>query len=60
MYRVKEGYDPENHDWYWVKYLPNGEVDKTDDGMPIAGKVKGCIQCHASAAGGDYIFMNDE
>ena len=60
MYRVKKGYDPENNDWYWVKYLPDGKVAKTDDGMPIAGKVKSCIECHASAAGDDYIFTNDE
>jgi hypothetical protein len=60
MYRVKEGYDPENNDWYWVKYLPDGKVAETGDGMPIAGRFKGCIECHASAAGDDYIFMNDE
>lgn len=60
MYRAKEGYDPENNDWYWVKYLPNGKVAKTGEGMPIAGKVKSCIECHASAAGDDYVFTNDE
>lgn len=33
---------------------------KTDDGMQIAGKVKSCIDCHASAKGDDYLFTNDE
>jgi len=28
--------------------------------MKLAGKVKGCINCHSSAKGGDYIFMNDK
>jgi len=28
-------------------------------GMKLSGKVKGCIQCHDSAQGNDYIFTND-
>lgn len=58
MYRV-ENYDADNKDWYWVKYMPDGTVAKMND-MKLAGKVKGCINCHSSAKGDDYIFMNDE
>lgn len=61
MYRV-EGYDPENHDWYWVKYRPNGEVDRTppDKGSrPIAGRFPSCINCHSGAQGNDLAFFND-
>ncbi len=61
MYRVA-GYDPEHKDWYWVKYLPDGTVARTppDKGsMPIAGRFPSCIECHASAEGGDYLFAND-
>lgn len=58
MYRVRN-YDADNKDWYWVKYLPDGKVARMND-TKLAGKVKGCINCHSSAKGGDYIFMNDE
>jgi len=61
MYRSK-GYNPEAGDWYWVKYNPNGTVAKmsTEKGdMPIAGRAKGCIECHAGSLGDDYSFFND-
>jgi hypothetical protein len=58
MYRMKKGYDPDHGDWYWAKYLPDGKVAEAD-GMKIAGRVKSCIECHASAKGDDYIFTND-
>jgi len=58
MYRV-EKYDSDNKDWYWVKYTPEGEAAMMGD-VKLAGKVKGCINCHKSAKGGDYIFMNDQ
>lgn len=58
MYRV-EGFDPDNNNWYWVKYLPGGEVAQ-NGGEPVAGKVQSCIECHGSAKGGDYIFTNDD
>ena len=50
MYKVK-GYDPDNGDWYYVKYDPDGTIGP-------AGKVKGCIACHAGAANNDYIFVH--
>jgi len=62
MYRVK-GYDPDNNDWYWVKYNADGTVARTpaDKGSkPIAGRFKSCIDCHASAADGDYYYANDK
>ena len=62
MFRAK-GYNPQAGDWYWVKYLPNGRVDQkaTPNGnVRLAGRVNGCIECHSGAAGGDYVFFNDE
>ncbi len=50
MYKVK-GYDPKNGDWFWAKYTPKGKA------KPY-GKVKGCINCHASEANNDYIFVH--
>ncbi|HEV7263578.1 MAG TPA: cytochrome P460 family protein [Falsiroseomonas sp.] len=48
MFR-REGYDPQNANWFWAKYNPDGSVD-------AAGKVDGCIGCHRNAAGGDYVY----
>ena len=58
------GYDPENKDWFWVKFDPKGNVMKNPKNMHLAGRVakgmsKGCISCHSNADGGDYLFIND-
>jgi hypothetical protein len=63
MFRRTAGYDPENADWYWVKYLPDGALDQTPDGVAMAGQVakgmdEGCIACHQSA-GEDMVFTSD-
>ncbi len=48
MYRVA-GYDPEAGDWFWAKYKADGSIEK-------AGKVTGCIGCHAAVINNDWIF----
>ena len=63
MYR-RAGYDPDNQDWFWVKYKPDGNLHVNPKGMPLAGRVAkgmsaGCIACHQSAPGGDYVFNHD-
>ena len=60
----RPGYDPENQDWFWVKYKASGEVDTNPKGMKLAGQVAkgkpvGCIACHTAAPGGDMIFIHD-
>ena len=60
----RKGFDPEDGDWYWVKYAPNGTVMKNKKGMSLAGKVAkgkpvGCIACHASAPGGNFVFNHN-
>lgn len=57
MYRSKD-FDPANHDWYYVKYEPNGRVSEMQ-GMRVAGNVKMCIDCHGNAKGGDFVFTNE-
>ncbi|MBS9716237.1 cytochrome P460 family protein [Pseudohalocynthiibacter aestuariivivens] len=64
MFRREEGYDADNQDWFWVKYLPDGSLDKNPAGMQLAGRVakgadKGCIACHSGADGDDYIFTTN-
>ena len=60
MFQREAGYDDENRDWFWVKYLPDGSLDKNPAGMRLAGRVgkgadAGCIACH-SGAGDMMIF----
>ncbi len=64
MFRREKGYDPEDKDWFWVKYDVKGGVLKNPAGMALAGMVgkgadAGCIACHMSAPGGDLVFNND-
>ena len=64
MFRRASGYDPDNANWFWVKYKPDGSLHKNPKGMSLAGRVakgadKGCIACHGGAPGGDYVFNND-
>lgn len=62
MKRVS-GLDSETEDWFYAKYLPDGSLDENQDGVQLAGLVGkgssgGCIPCHSSAEGGDYVFGN--
>lgn len=64
MIRREAGYDDENKNWYWAKYLPNGTLDKNPAGMELAGRIakgadQGCIACHVAAPGDDYLFVTD-
>ncbi len=51
MYKVK-GYNPVDGDWFWAKYSPAGETRK-------AGKLKGCIGCHATRVANDFILVHE-
>lgn len=62
MFQREDGYDSDNQNWFWVKYLPDGTLDKNPAGMSLAGRVakgadQGCIACHSSDS--DYIFTTD-
>lgn len=63
MFRREAGYDPDNKDWFWAKYLPDGSLDANPKGMALAGRVAkgmetGCIACH-TGAGEDRVFTTD-
>ena len=49
MYK-KDGYNAEGGDWFWLKYAPDGTIQKE-------GKVGGCIGCHASVKNNDWLFI---
>ena len=61
MWRL-HGYDPDNFDWFWAKYLPDGALDKNPKGIKLAGRVAkgmdvGCISCH-DQTDQDLVFTN--
>lgn len=63
MFRREDGYDPDNLDWFWARYNPDGSVAQTPEGMALAGRVakgmdEGCIACHQGAAD-DMVFTSD-
>jgi hypothetical protein len=49
MYK-QQGYDPNSGDWFWLKYAPDGTIQKE-------GKVAGCIGCHAAVKDNDWLFI---
>lgn len=50
MYKVK-GYSPAAGDWFWAMYTPQGR--------PLAaGKLAGCIRCHAAFKDNDYVLAH--
>ena len=53
MFQREKGYDAANQNWFWAKYNPKGEVDKTAKGSPIAGRIASCIGCHKAGGGAD-------
>lgn len=64
MFRREAGYDADNQNWFWAKFLPDGTLDKNPAGMMLAGMVArgadvGCISCHVHAGGDDYVFTAD-
>ena len=44
----KPGYNPDHNDWFWLKLLAGGTVEKE-------GMVEGCQTCHGGAKDNDYI-----
>lgn len=63
MFRREDGYDPENLNWFWARYNPDGSIAANPTGMALAGRVakgmdEGCIACHQGAAD-DMVFTSD-
>lgn len=49
MAKVK-GFDPENGDWFWAAYGPDGSVKA--EGSPAM-----CLSCHSGMKGNDYVIV---
>jgi hypothetical protein len=64
MVKREAGYDSGNMDWEYLMIgfdedndytaHPFGSLEKAN-----RGKLEGCINCHSSAGGGDFLWVND-
>ena len=59
------GYDPDDQDWFWAKYKADGTLFANEKKMELAGRVAkgmpvGCISCHQSASGSDFVFSHNQ
>ena len=54
MIKKQAGYDAEHGDWYYEMRMADGKIMEKM-GMPMTGKIKMCIGCHAAAANTDYL-----
>ncbi len=59
MFKREKGYDPDNQDWLYTKFGPDGIPQKNKKGISMTGRAGKCIGCHMSAPGDDYIFSFD-
>ena len=67
MFKRENGYDDEDKNWFYAKFKPDGSLfTKSKMGMNLQlagrvakGKPEGCISCHQSAPGGDFVFAQD-
>lgn len=57
MYKA-QGFNPEHNDWYFIKRLASGQLDTMPGGVPMAGRVPGCQNCHGAARQNDYILTS--
>jgi hypothetical protein len=53
----RAGYDPENNDWFWAKYRPDGSYDTAPNDADLVGSPTGCVSCHSQEE--DRVFLND-
>ncbi|MEJ2529615.1 MAG: cytochrome P460 family protein [Gammaproteobacteria bacterium] len=64
MFKREGGYDDENQNWFYAKYAADGTLLTNPKGAKLAGRVAkgaptGCIACHKSAPGNDFVFNHD-
>ena len=55
MYK-RAGYNAEHNDWFFTKFLPDGSLDTTPNGMAMEGRLPGCQNCHIGRRDLDYLY----
>jgi len=64
MFKREKTYDPENKNWFYGKFAPDGSVMKNPKEISLAGRVAkgaptGCIACHKAAPGDDFVYNHN-
>lgn len=64
MFQRDKDYDPENNNWFYARYNKDGSITESKKGTKLVGRLAkgmsaGCIACHSSADGEDFIFSHD-
>lgn len=49
--RKVQGFDPDNNDWFWANFSPEGQI-------MAEGTVLGCRACHSGARSNDFVFVH--
>lgn len=57
MFQREEGYDPDNNNWFWAEYNPDGSVFNYQ-GANLSGRAPLCIGCHTPLGGKDREILN--
>ena len=55
MIRLK-GYDRVNQGWFCARYLPDGNLDKDESGVPLAGRLLECGGNDTRSVIDDFVF----
>jgi len=57
MFQREAGYDPENNDWFWAEYNPDGSI-LVFQGANLSGRAPACLGCHTPLGGKDREILN--
>ncbi len=57
MFQREAGYDPDNNNWFWAEYNPDGSV-LNFQGSDLSGRAPLCIACHTALGGADREILN--
>ncbi|MGA7306160.1 MAG: cytochrome P460 family protein [Rhodothermales bacterium] len=50
------GYNPDYNDWFFSKFLPDGDVAKSPEGKALEGRIPSCESCHSKQKDNDYLY----
>ncbi len=57
MFQREDGYDPENSDWFWAEYNPDGSI-LVFQNKKLSGRSAACLGCHIPLGGKDREVLN--